>query len=50
MQLLIEAGAIQPPKIEPLMQEANEILAMIVASIRTARRKQRGSKPRDPHH
>lgn len=38
MELLIEAGIIESHKIESLMKEANELLAITVSSIRTARR------------
>jgi four helix bundle protein len=38
MELLIEAGIVGTNKIEPLMKEANELLAIAVSSIRTARR------------
>jgi four helix bundle protein len=39
MELLIEAEIVESVKLEALMQEADEILAMTVASINTARRK-----------
>jgi four helix bundle protein len=37
MELLIESEIMKGPDLQPLMKEANEIVAMIVASIRTAR-------------
>ena len=39
MELLIEAEIVESVKLESLMNEADEILAMTVASINTARRK-----------
>ncbi len=39
MELLIEAEIVESVKLEFLMNEANELLAMTVASINTARRK-----------
>jgi four helix bundle protein len=39
MELLIEAKLVQKNDISPLLEEANQILAMTVASIKTARRK-----------
>lgn len=41
MDLLVEAHLVNPAKLAPLMSEANEILAMVVASIRALRFKQR---------
>jgi len=38
MELLIESGRINPAALEALMQEGREILAITVASIKTARR------------
>lgn len=38
MELLIEAGRIKPARLHDLMQEGGEILAITVASIKTARR------------
>ena len=37
-ELLIEGGLVNPGKLSALVQEGTEILAMIVSSIRTARR------------
>lgn len=37
MELLVESGAIQQSLVEPLMKEANELLAITVSSIKTAR-------------
>ena len=39
MELLIEAELVQAVKLESLMKEANELLAITVSSIKTARRK-----------
>jgi len=38
MELLVEAGIMDVKRIEPLMKEANELLAIIVASINTAKK------------
>ena len=38
MELLIEAGIVESGKLESLMKEADEILAITVASINTAKR------------
>jgi four helix bundle protein len=38
MELLVEGGVVAEPKLRPLMDECREILAMLVASIRTTRR------------
>jgi len=37
IEILIEAGVVPPKKVEALHAELNEILAMVVASIRTLR-------------
>jgi four helix bundle protein len=37
LELLMECGHVQSELLKPLHQEANEILAMVVASIRTAK-------------
>jgi four helix bundle protein len=37
MELLVDSGIVPASQLEPLMQEADEILAMVVASIRTAK-------------
>jgi four helix bundle protein len=39
MELLAESGVVKPERLGALMREANEIAAMVVASIRTARRR-----------
>jgi four helix bundle protein len=41
MELLIESGLIKPSRLRPLLTECNEIVAIVVASIRTARRSRR---------
>lgn len=38
MELLIESGIVESTKLGPLMKEADEILAITVSSIKTARR------------
>ena len=38
MELLVEAGIVQITKLESLMKEADEILAIIVSSIKTAKK------------
>jgi four helix bundle protein len=38
MELLIESGAMTPKRLSLLMNEAHEILGMVVQSINTARR------------
>jgi four helix bundle protein len=37
MELLIEAGIVKASRLSKLMSEANEIIAIVVSSIRTAR-------------
>jgi four helix bundle protein len=37
MELLVENGLIKPARLKELMQEANELLAIVVASSKTAR-------------
>ena len=39
MELLIEAEIVESVKLESIMKEANEILAMTVSSIKTARKR-----------
>lgn len=41
MDLLIEAGLVKPELLEPLMKEADELVAITVASINTARGRER---------
>ena len=41
MEMLIESSAMKQERLEPLMSEAGEIAAMVVASIKTARRNRR---------
>ena len=38
VELLVDSGRIKQKRLEPLMREGSEILAMTVASIKTARR------------
>jgi four helix bundle protein len=42
MELLVDAGLVKPAALKLLMQEANEILAIVVASANTARGRPRG--------
>jgi len=39
MELLIDSGLVKPTLLEPLMNEADEILSIIIASIKTARKR-----------
>ena len=39
MELLVEAEIVKPKKLESLMEEADELLAIMVASIKTARKR-----------
>jgi len=47
MELLVESGILQEDSLKPLMSEANEIVAMTVASIKTLR-SSRGPSIRNP--
>ena len=38
LEMLVEAGIVRAARMEPLLKEANELLAIFVASQRTARR------------
>jgi four helix bundle protein len=38
MEMLVDAGLISEQKLRPLMQEGSEILKIVIASIRTAKR------------
>jgi four helix bundle protein len=38
LEMLGESGIIPAPRLSPLAQEVNEVLAMIVASIKTLRK------------
>ena len=38
LELLVEAGKVPPPQASPLLQEANELLAIAISSINTARK------------
>ncbi|MBL8867982.1 MAG: four helix bundle protein [Gemmataceae bacterium] len=40
LELLAESGTVKPELLEDLTREANEIVAMVVASIRTAKQRQ----------
>jgi four helix bundle protein len=40
LEVIVEMGYIQARQLEGLIREANELLAIIVASIKTSRRKQ----------
>jgi four helix bundle protein len=39
MEMLVDAGLVAKKRLIPLIDEANEILSMVIASIKTARRK-----------
>jgi four helix bundle protein len=44
LELLVEAGEVPETKVASLMSEVNEILAMVVASIKTLRRRKNNPK------
>jgi four helix bundle protein len=46
LELLVDAGLVSRQKLEPLMQETEEILAMTVASIKTLRKDSVSSRQR----
>ena len=48
MELLIEADVVPENRLQPLMQEMDEILAMIVASIKTLRSRNPKSRAGNP--
>lgn len=37
MELIVESGVVPPARFQPLIAEANELVAIVVASLRTAR-------------
>ena len=39
LEIVIEAGLVKPPQVEPLLQEANEIVAIITASRKTVQKR-----------
>ena len=39
MELLVETEIVTPPRLQPLRQEADELIAMAVASVRTIKRR-----------
>jgi four helix bundle protein len=39
MELLLDAGIVPVMRLQPLMQEADELIAMAVASVRTIKRR-----------
>ena len=41
LDLLIQARIVSARRLEPLMREANEIIAILVASVRTIKRRRR---------
>ena len=43
LELLVAAGKITPKKVEAMIKEANEILAITVATIKTARQPKRAT-------
>jgi len=40
-ELLIEAKIVPPARLQPLMSEANELMSILVASVRTVKRRRR---------
>ena len=46
LELLVESGLVAEHRLKNLLQEANEIVAMTVASIRTAKRRRPQNKKR----
>jgi four helix bundle protein len=44
LEMIIEAGLLPPARVKPVLDEANEILAVIVSSLRTARSKADSSR------
>jgi hypothetical protein len=48
MELLMESGTVERAQIEGLMQEMNEVLAMMVASIKTLRARNPKSQIQNP--
>jgi four helix bundle protein len=48
MELLIEAGIVKPKNIESLMEEGDELLAITVASINTAKRRRKRLQNTNP--
>jgi four helix bundle protein len=49
MELIVEAELIAPNKLDSLMQESNEIVAMLVASLKTLRAKSNESRIYNPN-
>lgn len=49
IELLLEDGKVSHPRATPLLQEANELLAITVASINTARKGERRAAISTPH-
>ena len=41
LELLSDAGVVKPARLEPLTKECDEVLAIVVAAIRTAKRNRR---------
>lgn len=39
LELLVESGIVPPHRLEPLCSEANELLAVLTASVKTAKRR-----------
>ena len=50
IEMLTDAGFVKPSLVEPLLREANEITAIIVSSIKTARRNTTPKKPTPKRH
>ena len=41
MELLIDAEVVPPQRLEPLIQEGDELMAILVASVRTIKQRRR---------
>ena len=51
LELLIEADVVPGRRLAPLMSEINELMAIVVASLKTVRRRRgRGAERRTPEH
>jgi four helix bundle protein len=48
MEMLVDAGLIRPAQVSALLDEGNQILKIVVASINTAKRRKAGSSIRNP--
>ncbi len=41
LELLMEAEVVTPPRLQPLLEEANELLSILVTSVKTIKRRRR---------